>query len=801
MTPANQFFRAYQPTADAKHRYIRDDEFDHLDPRPPLATVYSFTRNKLELTEEERDAVLYLCPGWWIDIDDEAPSHSCKVARDLLAKLEALDVPRDSVRLWLSGSKGVHMLVPPGAFMTDPGEPLQHLPAIMKEMTNGDLYLDGVDLRAYSRQQLWRQEGVKRDNGAFKVPVTAAELDTIRDDETYRALCAAPREMPSYGAARYSAALAYQWAKARDKVRAHEAKRPQRRAANKAAAAMLRDAELPTYHGLLSGSIKSAKGWNQTALQLASIALGLGWSEDELITRAAGAVRAHESDGRYNTPAKRERELRNQYRYQDGSATYEVSIPALLSLLPKGTPADDLRDLIADVPDHGFSVADLMTGHGKGGRLRSDVEALFELLRRDPRLSGLIFYDEFAQEAGVSAPMHQALKMAQAPSETGGLTDDHVLAIAHWFAREWRLKVPKDNAWSAVRSLALANSRNPPRERVQALAKAWDGEARLDDWLINYLNAETRDEGTGEEFAPYIRAVGTKWLISLVARVMKPGAQVDTMLVLSGAQGARKSSALRVVGEAFGASCYGDSFDISDRSKDRLLKLRGKIVVEWAEMAGLSKRDVREIKTFLTERNDEYRAPYDRAPRRWPRTAVFAASTNETEMLADETGARRFWVVPIGGLITAEQIARLRADIDQIIGEAAHRYQAGEKWWICDETEADLMAMTRERQEAAGVFTQFDQLALDLAIGVDEGRATLARHCDVPLTLSDWIPMKDVERMLVTLRGEREFTAAEWKAMSSALRRQGWEWGKRGKHKLRCYRVSDALFRKTRERV
>lgn len=789
-------YRLYQTGPAAKWEAIPADQFHTLSPVPPLASVALSTQSVGKLEDPaEAAAILYENPGWWIDIDcDGAPADAVDVAKWFLNWIKEQGGDPACVELWLSGSKGVHIIVPPAVFV--PADQVHKLVPdlhhIVKEMTNS-IFRDGMDLRVYNRQGMWRTANVKRTNGQYKVPVTADELLSVVDTESYNALCSAPRETPTYAAPTYCAKIGYVWSTARDKVSINLAKRKQRSVANRAAVEHLKGADLPTLNALLNGAIASIEGWNRTAMQFASMGLALGWSEDDLVSRAAGAIRNHVSDGRYSTPDRRERELRNQYRYQDGNPAYEILIPAVLSLLPKGTPADDLRDLIADVPDHGFSVADLMTGHGNKRRLRSDVEALYEILHRDPRLEGLVSYNEFAQEAWVSDSMSARMDMKQAPTEIGPLTDDHVLAVSHWFAREWRLKVAKDAVWSAVRSLALANTRNPPKERVKALAAAWDGEARLDEWLTTYLNARTCDDDTGDEYAPYVRAVGTKWLISLVARVMDPGAQVDTMLVLSGIQGARKSSALRVVGEAFGHGCHGDSFDIGDKSKDRLLKLRGKVVVEWAEMAGLSKRDVREIKTFLTERNDEYRAPYDKAPRKWPRTAVFAASTNETEMLADETGARRFWVVPIGAMITTAQLARLKADIDQIIGEAAHRYAAGEKWWIDGETEADLQKMTEGRQEAAAVFGQFDQLALSLAEALRDGDRAVSRYC-APITTRDWIPMRDIEKLLVDLRGDQPFNAAEWKQMSSALKRQGWDYGKVGRAKARCYRPGEALY-------
>jgi predicted P-loop ATPase len=60
---------------------------------------------------------------------------------------------------------------------------------------------------------------------------------------------------------------------------------------------------------------------------------------------------------------------------------------------------------------------------------------------------------------------------------------------------------------------------------------------RIGTWLIVYCGVESSDQ----EPNIFAMAVGEKFLISAVARVMEPGCKVDTLLVLEGQQGIFKS--------------------------------------------------------------------------------------------------------------------------------------------------------------------------------------------------------------------------------------------------------------------
>ena len=351
--------------------------------------------------------------------------------------------------------------------------------------------------------------------------------------------------------------------------------------------------------------------------------------------------------------------------------------------------------------------ADLFNG---SGRPRQDAWALGEFLLRDKRLLGVCFWDEFAGMVMVTRPLSEALSDRSAPTCAGWLMDDHIAAFARWFGREWRLSLRLDQVRAAVMALAQAVRLNPVQIRLDELAGEWDVVCRLDNWLRDYLGVVDHEEGI--DLGPYIRAVGSRWIMSAVARGFQPGCKADAMLVLEGRQGARKSSAIRVLAEAIGPSYFREGFTLQG-SKDDQLALRGRLVIEWGELSGLNRHDRNVLKNFLTLTTDAYRQAYSVFERDWPRTAIFAASTNDSGYLSDPTGNRRFWPVRVGRV----DLDALKRDAPMIWAEAVIRYKQGARWWLDDNDPADALILSlSNREQASRVGSTFwGELASSLA--------------------------------------------------------------------------------------
>lgn len=235
---------------------------------------------------------------------------------------------------------------------------------------------------------------------------------------------------------------------------------------------------------------------------------------------------------------------------------------------------------------------------------------------------------------------------------------------------------------SVVKSVFAASVHNMPQfdpfleEFPEALWSEEDAKAelerikpRLDGWLEKYLDAEGEPE--------YLAAVGSKALIAAVARAVNPGAKVDAMLVLVGAQGIGKSSVVSTLANVI-PSGYSEVLDMRD--KDAILIMQAGLVVEMSELRALRASQEEHTKAFITRTHDRVRAPYAVKAQELPRRMVFVGTTNDDEFLTDNAN-RRFW--PVRSRLEQESSKPMSPGVARKLWrEAALRFAAGEQWWL-----------------------------------------------------------------------------------------------------------------------
>jgi predicted P-loop ATPase len=226
------------------------------------------------------------------------------------------------------------------------------------------------------------------------------------------------------------------------------------------------------------------------------------------------------------------------------------------------------------------------------------------------------------------------------------------------------------------------------REYQALCAREPDAGDKLDP-----LNSGKLPELFGVDPTPYTIAAFKCMMVSAVARALKPGCKVDTMLVIEGGQGKGKSKGIRALfGDAYFSDCLSQM-----GSKDSVQQLFGKWCVEVAELVALLAGNAEDIKAFITCQSDYVRLPYMRAPDNYPRSSIFIGTTNNDDWARDVTGNRRFWPVKATKDIQADEIGELR---NLLWGQAVDLFMSREKWWFED---AAVIAEATEQQEARTV--------------------------------------------------------------------------------------------------
>lgn len=306
------------------------------------------------------------------------------------------------------------------------------------------------------------------------------------------------------------------------------------------------------------------------------------------------------------------------------------------------------------------------------GTTVSCVANVATILARHPDCAGVLGYDEFR---GVKVKRRTAPWAAR----VGDWQDVDVARVRAWLQPAVGVNASTEIIMQAVAIVCADNAFDPLRDELRGFG--WDGVSRLPTWLCTYFGAED---------TPYVRTIGKRFVVSAVARALRPGCKVDTMPIAEGGQGRFKSSGFRALA---GPGYFSDT-PIDFRSKDAMSALDGVWLQEIAELESFSRTEASTIKAYTSKQDDQYRPAYGREKIIRLRRTVFVGTTNESAYLRDFTGGRRFWPFACGRVDT-EAITR---DRGQLLAEAVACFDAGERWWLDEDEMVARLARVEQEQ-------------------------------------------------------------------------------------------------------
>ena len=274
------------------------------------------------------------------------------------------------------------------------------------------------------------------------------------------------------------------------------------------------------------------------------------------------------------------------------------------------------------------------------------------ILENDTTFKNLVNFDEFLN------------RVVTQNSPVREWKDDDDLRVARYMQDTLAISgMGRDVVAQAVYYLAYQNVKNCVKDWLEGLGH--DGTQRLESFFSDHFGATYND---------YTKAASKNFWLSMVARAYKPGCKVDNMIVLEGAQGAGKSTALQIIG----GDWFAEQHESATNPKAFAEILQGKLLIEISEMDAFSRVEVNRVKQTVSCAADRFRASYARYAVDHPRTCVFVGTTNRDDWNRDETGARRFWPVACKGSINLQGIRDAR---EQLFAEAVARYKANESHW------------------------------------------------------------------------------------------------------------------------
>lgn len=205
-----------------------------------------------------------------------------------------------------------------------------------------------------------------------------------------------------------------------------------------------------------------------------------------------------------------------------------------------------------------------------------------------------------------------------------------------------------------------------PFEAYFAALPPWDGTTDYIGRLADTVTTTDRD---------FWHESFRRWLVGLVAGALRNEAVNQLVLILYSGQGKGKSSWIRHLLPPELKEYYRNGM-IDPGSKDDLLLLSTRLLINMEEFEGARQGDIAALKRIITQESVTERKVYDVQADTFVRHASFIASTNNRQCLQDISGNRRFL---LSELTDIDYHARV--DYAGVYSQALALLNSGFRYW------------------------------------------------------------------------------------------------------------------------
>lgn len=252
-------------------------------------------------------------------------------------------------------------------------------------------------------------------------------------------------------------------------------------------------------------------------------------------------------------------------------------------------------------------------------------------------------FRRFLSELGMSIRYNELLNIIEfenIPEEYKSVTDvQNVMPIKlqYGFRQYTGLKnISKQQVTDLIVLEGDENSYNPVKNYLQEIE--WDGVDRFPE-IFAILGVQNELE----------QNLVRKWFYQTAAlpfNTLENPIQPEGVLILQGNEGIGKTRFFLLMTPV---PHWFQSLDkeLTTKNKDILIQMLSAWIGEIGEIDRTFKANKSDVKNFMTLAKDSIRKPYAREPVTTPRSTSFCGTTNKEEFLNDDTGFRRWWVIPV----------------------------------------------------------------------------------------------------------------------------------------------------------